>query len=73
MQDLQLHSSGVTAVSISISGLWIFTAGQDGALYMLATSVRARDISEVPEKSRALENNYVLTDGSNSRGSGRVS
>jgi WD40 repeat protein len=59
---LQLHSRGVTAVSFSISGLWIFSAGEDGVIYMIATSVRARDLSDVPENSRSLQNNYVITE-----------
>ena len=59
---LQLHKDPVSCVSITASGLWIFTAGHDGSIYMLSTSLRARDMLEVPEASTARENDYVLTE-----------
>ena len=59
---LQLHRSGVTSLSCSTTGLWIFSGGADGCTYQIGTSLRARDIPEIPERSRALENEFVITE-----------
>jgi len=59
---LQLHRSGVTSLSCSVTGLWIFSGGADGCTYQIGTSLRARDIPEVPERSRSLENEFVITE-----------
>ena len=59
---LRLHSGAVTRCAISATGYWIFTAGADGSVFMLATSARAREFVEVPERLGALENGLVVTD-----------
>ena len=61
---LQLHTSAVSSVTISTTGLWIFSASHDGSVYMLSTSMRARSLTNenIPEKKTANENNYVVTD-----------
>lgn len=59
---LQLHKDAITCVSISLTGLWIFTSGNDGSVYMLSTSTRAKDsMGDIPE-SLARENDYVVTE-----------
>ena len=59
---LQLHKDAVSCVSIAPTGLWIFTAGRDGAVHMLSTSMRARDMIELPEKTTVRENDFILTE-----------
>ena len=59
---LQLHRSGVTTVSCSASGLWVFSGGADGCTYLIGTSLRAREIADIPERAKALENEYVITE-----------
>jgi len=59
---MQLHRSGVTSLCCSVTGLWIFTGGADGCTYQIGTSLRARDIPEIPERSRGLENEFVITE-----------
>jgi len=64
-KSLQLHKSAVSSVTISITGLWIFSAGADGTVFMLSTSIRARDTimaSYPPEETTASENEYVITE-----------
>jgi hypothetical protein len=64
-KSLQLHKSAVSSVTISMSGLWIFSAGADGTVFMLSTSIRARDTimaSYPPEETTASENEYVVTE-----------
>ena len=41
IKSMQLHNAGITAVTISTTGLWIFTGGADGIVYMVGSSVRA--------------------------------
>jgi hypothetical protein len=58
---LQLHDGHVTKVTTSISGYWVLTSGADGSIFMLSTSIKARDIPDVPEAFSA-ENQIILTD-----------
>lgn len=59
---LQLHKDAVSCVAIAPTGLWIFTTGRDGAVHMLSTSMRARDMVELPEKLTVRENDFILTE-----------
>ena len=59
---LQLHKDAVACVSIALTGLWIFSAGNDGAVHMLSTSIRARDMVDIPEKATARENEFIVTE-----------
>lgn len=61
---LHLHETEVTEVAVAASGYWFFTAGADGVVFMMSTSMRARDFYDVPE-ALALENSFVVTEKSN--------
>ena len=65
---LQLHDGPVTNVVMAATGLWIFTAGLDGCIFMLNSSLRAREMVEVVE-SQSNENHIVLTDRLNLKNS----
>ena len=58
---LQLHNGPVTSTSVSATGFWIFSAGHDGCLFMLNSSLRAREMTEVVE-AQSAENQIILTD-----------
>ena len=61
-KQLQLHRDAITSVQIAISGMWIFTAGADGGVYVLSTSLRAKEMPEFPERKKAIENDFVITE-----------
>lgn len=49
-----LHVDAVTHTAISTNGMWIFSVGVDGIIFMLATSRRGQDLAEFPETSKYL-------------------
>jgi WD40 repeat protein len=60
---MQLHSSEVADVSVSSSGFWIFSTGYDSVVFMIATSQRAKEFTDVPEL-HASENSLLVTEKS---------
>jgi WD40 repeat protein len=56
-----LHEGAVTRTFVSASGLWIFSAGVDGSIFMLNTNLKAKEQVEVSE-AYGHENHIVLTD-----------
>ena len=58
---LQLHDGPVLHTCVSATGLWFFTCGQDGSIFMLNSSLRAKETVEVVE-SQSNENSIILTD-----------
>ena len=60
---IQLHSAEVSDVAVSASGFWIYSAGYDNTIFMLSSSMRAKDFTEVPE-ANALENQLLMTEKS---------
>jgi WD40 repeat protein len=60
---MQLHAAEVAEVTVSSSGFWIFTTGFDNCVFMIATSNRAKEFSDVPE-SHAFENTLLITEKS---------
>lgn len=57
----QLHDGTVSRLCISLSGLWIFSAGHDGCVFMLSTNLKAKELVDAPEASSG-ENQVILTD-----------
>lgn len=60
----RLHIGTVTQVAISANGMWIFTAGNDGSIFMLATSKRAFEYTEIPQPIDTIENRFLIVDKS---------
>lgn len=60
-RQLNLHVGSVNEVAITQNGMWIFTAGQDGTIYMYATNKRGLELTQIPLLD-ALENKYHLMD-----------
>jgi WD40 repeat protein len=58
---LTLHEGSVTKVLVSSSGLWIWSCGVDGCLFMLNTNLKAKDQTDVLE-ALSNENHITLTD-----------
>jgi hypothetical protein len=56
-----LHEGLVTRVLISPSGLWIWSCGVDGSVFMLNTNLKAKDQTDVLE-ALSNENHISLTD-----------
>ena len=56
-----LHEGAVTHTLVSASGLWIFTSGVDGGIFMLNTNLKAKEQIEVSE-AYGHEHHIVLTD-----------
>lgn len=56
-----LHEGAVTRTLVSASGLWIFSSGMDGSMFMLNTNLKAKEQQEVSEAYGA-ENQIILTD-----------
>ena len=56
------HHSKVTSVNVSPSGLWIFTCGEEGSIYMLATNSKAGLIFMQDENKKS--NGYGQTTSS---------
>lgn len=63
-KSLSLHCGRISTVTVSESGLWIFSAGVDGSVYMINTNSRAKDFAETPEFSGFPENTLVITEKS---------
>lgn len=63
-KSVQLHASSSQSVVISKTGLWIFSAGLDGSIFMLGTSSRAKEMMNIPEHTQAPECSIILTDKS---------
>ena len=60
-RSLFIHDGAVGAVRVSPTGNWIITAGVDGCMFLLATSVRAKALENVLE-SMGGDNTVFLTD-----------
>lgn len=60
-REFQLHSSAVTRLNMSQTGHWIYSAGNDGSIFMIACSLKAFEMVDMPE-SLSSENQIVLTD-----------
>lgn len=61
---LQLHDGSVNRITVATSGFWIVSAGSDGSMFMMSTTLRAKEAilpSDVPEAS-SQENHIILTD-----------
>jgi len=58
---LQLHDGPVLQTCVAATGLWFFSCGQDGSIFMLNSSLRAKETVEVIE-SQSNENSIILTD-----------
>jgi len=56
-----VHEGSVTRTLVSASGLWIFSTGVDGCVFMLNTNLKAKDQVEVAE-AYGHENHIILTD-----------
>lgn len=63
-KTLSLHSGRVTQVVLAPSGLWVFTAGADGSVCMVALSHFAKDCYEIPEIVHAQENTLIVAERS---------
>ncbi len=42
--------------------MWIFTAGHDGSIFLLATSKRALDYVDIPQSIDTIENKFLIID-----------
>lgn len=56
-----LHANEVTTVGMSQNGHWIFTTGSDGCIFMLSTSLRAKEMVDCPD-ALSLENSLIITE-----------
>jgi hypothetical protein len=59
---MRLHVGPVNQVVISANGMWIFTAGADGSIFMLSTSKRAYEYTELPQSMDTIENKFMIID-----------
>jgi len=57
--QFDIHVGPVNGVVISPNGMWIFSAGDDGVIFMFATSKRGLDITQIND---GLENRFHLMD-----------
>jgi len=54
----------VMQVAVSIDGMWLFSAGSDGVLYMFACSRRSKELAVVPQSSDVAEDRFLMIDRS---------
>lgn len=57
--QFDIHVGPVNGVVISPNGMWIFSAGDDGVIFMFATNKRGLDMIQINE---GLENRFHLMD-----------
>jgi hypothetical protein len=63
-REFRIHIGPVSQVAISQDGLFIFTAGSDGVLYMLTTSRRGKEMMTMPHSASITEDKFLLIDKS---------
>ena len=63
-RSFRLHLGAVNQVSISRDGLWIFTGGSDGCIFMLTTSKKGKEMAVIPHRAEILEDNFLVIDKS---------
>jgi hypothetical protein len=60
-KTMHLHRGAVTSLAASECGSWVFTGGNDGSLFMLATNYKALN-TVITSDTGPLENTLTMTD-----------